>query len=99
VAQFELLVRSGTSSRANTPAIGTSNSPRATRSANSATTAAVAASARLPIGPATLRGIETGDGVYPVGRESEVFDRHGDISTTEEIQQGVDVSGLCCGAQ
>jgi len=36
---------SRTSSRAKTPAIGTSNSPRATRSANSATTDAVAASA------------------------------------------------------
>jgi hypothetical protein len=27
------------------------------------------------------------------------LDRHGDISTTDEIQQGVDVSGRCCGAQ
>jgi hypothetical protein len=49
--------------------------------------------------PETFRGIEIGDDVDPVGRESEVFDRHGDISTTEEIQQGVDMSGLCCGAQ
>ena len=46
-----------------------------------------------------LHGIEIGNGVDLVGREFEVFDRHGDISTTEEIQQGVDVSGLCCGAQ
>jgi len=49
--------------------------------------------------PEPLHGIEIGDGVDPVGRESEAFDRHCDISTTEEIQQGVDVSGLRCGAQ
>ena len=35
----------------------------------------------------------------PVGREFEVFDRQGDIPTTEKIQQGVNVSGPCCSAQ
>src|SRR5258705_7527179 len=49
--------------------------------------------------PEPLHGIEIGDGVDPVALDSEVLDRHGDISTTEEIQQGVDVYGLCCGAQ
>ena len=49
--------------------------------------------------PEPLHGSEIGDGVDPVARDFEVLDRHGDISTTEEIQQGVDASGRCCGAQ
>src|SRR5437764_11166427 len=91
---------SRTSSRAKTPAIGTSSSPRATRSANSATTAAVAASAPpADWTPNRSTASKIGDGVDPVARDAEVLDRHGDIPTTEEIQQGIDVSRLCCGAQ
>jgi hypothetical protein len=47
----------------------------------------------------SLRHVEIGDSVDLVGRQPEVFDRHGDISTAEEIQQGIDVPGLCCSAQ
>jgi len=49
--------------------------------------------------PEPLRGIEIGNGVDPVGRDSEVLDRNGDIAAAEEIEEGFDVSGLCGGAQ
>ena len=49
--------------------------------------------------PVPIQPFEIGNGVDLVGREFKVFDRHRDISTTEEIQQGVDVSGRCCRAQ
>ena len=49
--------------------------------------------------PKPLHGSEIGNGVDPVARDCEVLDGHRDISATEEIQQGVDASGGCCGAQ
>jgi hypothetical protein len=57
----------------------------------------VRAACRLDAEP--LHGSEVGDGVDPVARNPEVFDGHGHISAAEEIQQGVDLLGPCCGAQ